>query len=56
MAASPATAADTPEPSIAELIAARPHLTMNAMDGLVIDEGVLVEIVAPGSGEPVAEG
>jgi len=27
-----------------------------AMDGLVIDEGVLFEIVAPGSGDPVAEG
>ncbi len=27
-----------------------------AMDGLVVDEGVLVEIVAPGSGDPVAEG
>jgi phenylacetate-CoA ligase len=27
-----------------------------AMEGLIVDEGVLVEIVHPGSGEPVAEG
>jgi diaminopimelate decarboxylase len=38
MAALPASVADTPEPDIAELIAARPHLSMHAMDGLVIDD------------------
>lgn len=27
-----------------------------AMEGLVVDEGVIVEIVRPGSGEPVADG
>jgi phenylacetate-CoA ligase len=26
------------------------------MEGMILDEGVLVEIVAPGTGEPVAEG
>jgi diaminopimelate decarboxylase len=29
---------DTPEPSAAELIAGRPHLTMHGMDGLMIDD------------------
>jgi diaminopimelate decarboxylase len=38
MSALSTTVADTSEPSIAELISARPHLTMHAMDGLVIDE------------------
>ncbi|MEM9581474.1 MAG: phenylacetate--CoA ligase family protein [Pseudomonadota bacterium] len=27
-----------------------------AMDGMILDEGVIVEIVTPGTGEPVAEG
>ncbi len=27
-----------------------------AMDGMIVDEGVLVEIVRPGTGEPVADG
>ena len=51
MAAPPATAADTPEPSIAELIAARPHLTMHAMDGLVIDD-VPLNRIADAAGTP----
>jgi len=28
----------------------------DAMDGMIIDEGVIVEIVTPGTGDPVAEG
>ncbi len=40
------------EPSIAELIAARPHLTMHAMDGLVMD-GVPLARVADALGTPV---
>ena len=44
MAALTATVADTPEPEIAELIAARPHLTMHAMDGLVMDDVPLIRI------------
>ena len=28
----------------------------SAREGLVLDEGVIVEIVRPGSGDPVAEG
>src|SRR5947208_5135153 len=43
--------ADTPEPGIAELIAARPHLTMHAMDGLVIDD-VPVNQIADTGGTP----
>ncbi len=35
---------DTPEPTIAELIAGRPHLAMHAMDGLVIDDVPLNQI------------
>jgi diaminopimelate decarboxylase len=37
MAAPPTPVVDTPEPGIAELLAARPHLNMHAMDGLLID-------------------
>jgi diaminopimelate decarboxylase len=51
MAALPATAADAPEPDIAELIAARPHLTMHAMDGLVIDD-VPLNRIADAVGTP----
>jgi diaminopimelate decarboxylase len=40
------------EPSVAELIAARPHLTMHAMDGLVMD-GVPLARVADALGTPV---
>ncbi len=38
MATISTAAADMPEPTAAELIAQRPHLTMHAMDGLLIDE------------------
>lgn len=38
MAASPAPAADTADPTIAELIAARPGLSLHAMDGLLLDD------------------
>ncbi len=43
---------DTPEPSIADLIAARPHLAMHAMDGLVIDD-VPLNAIADHVGTPV---
>jgi len=49
----PATAQhDTPEPSAAELIAARPHLAMHAMDGLVIED-VPLNAIADEFGTPV---
>ena len=48
---SPALLADAPEPSAAELIAARPHLAMHAMDGLVMD-GVPLARVADALGTP----
>jgi diaminopimelate decarboxylase len=51
MAALPAPVADTPEPDIAELIAARPHLTMHAMDGLLIDD-VPLHRIADAVGTP----
>src|SRR5271165_1774013 len=38
MAAHAALPADTPDPTVAELIAARPWLAMHAMDGLVLDD------------------
>jgi diaminopimelate decarboxylase len=45
------TAADTPDPNTAELIAARPHLRMHTMDGLVIDDvplnGIADEVGTP---------
>ena len=50
MAASPST--DTPDPTAAELIAARPHLAMHAMDGLVIDD-VPLNAIADDVGTPV---
>jgi diaminopimelate decarboxylase len=46
------SAPDTPEPTAAELIAARPHLTLHAMDGLVIDD-VPLNAVADEVGTPV---
>jgi diaminopimelate decarboxylase len=49
--ASPAPVIDTPEPDIAELIAGRPHLTMHAMDGLVMD-GVPLNRIADVVGTP----
>lgn len=50
--AAPATLpAETPDPSIAELIAARPQLAMHAMDGLLLD-GVPLNQVADDHGTP----
>ena len=43
---------DTPEPTAAELIAARPHLAMHAMDGLVMDD-VPLNAIADDIGTPV---
>ncbi len=43
---------DTPDPSAAELIAARPHLAMHAMDGLMIDD-VPLNAIADEVGTPV---
>jgi diaminopimelate decarboxylase len=43
---------DTPDPTAAELIAARPHLAMDAMDGLMIDD-VPLNAVADEAGTPV---
>jgi diaminopimelate decarboxylase len=43
---------DTPEPTAAELIAARPHLAMHAMDGLLIDD-VPLNAIADEVGTPV---
>lgn len=40
-----------PDPSVAALIAARPHLTMHAMDGLVL-EGVPLNAIADALGTP----
>ena len=45
-------APDTPEPTAAELIAARPHLAMHAMDGLMIDD-VPLNAIADDVGTPV---
>ena len=42
---------DSPDPSIAELIAARPHLRLHAMDGLVMDD-VPLNAVADAVGTP----
>jgi diaminopimelate decarboxylase len=50
MVANPAH--DLLEPSAAELIAARPHLTMHALDGLVIDD-VPLNAIADQLGTPV---
>jgi diaminopimelate decarboxylase len=43
---------EAPEPTIAELITARPHLKMHAMDGLVIED-VPLNAVADAVGTPV---
>ena len=43
---------DDADPTIAELIAARPHLSMHAMDGLLM-EGVALQAVADAVGTPV---
>ena len=43
---------DTPEPTTAELIAARPHLAMHAMDGLVMDD-VPLNAIADAAGTPI---
>src|SRR5579872_6972036 len=51
MAASPSPVATTPEPDITELIAARPHLAMHAMDGLMMD-GVPLRAIADAAGTP----
>jgi diaminopimelate decarboxylase len=51
MALSAAALSDA-EPTIAELIAARPHLSMHAMDGLVMD-GVPLAAIADAVGTPV---
>ena len=42
---------DAPDPSIAELIAARPHLAMHAMDGLVMED-VALNGIADAVGTP----
>ncbi len=44
MATPAALAADTPDPSVAELIAARPWLSMHAMDGLLLDDVPLNQV------------
>lgn len=46
-----ASEANTPEPSIAELIAARPHLRLHAMDGLLLED-VPLNRVADAVGTP----
>ena len=49
--AHPAPLHDLPDPSTAELIAARPHLTLHAMDGLLM-EGVPLSAIADALGTP----
>jgi diaminopimelate decarboxylase len=51
MATVPLPIAGDDEPTIAELIAARPHLAMHAMDGLVM-EGVPLAAIADALGTP----
>ena len=51
MALSMPAPTETPTPSIAELIAARPHLTMHAMDGLLLDD-VPLNAIADSLGTP----
>lgn len=51
MVATDHPASDAPEPTAAELIAARPHLSMHAMDGLVMDD-VPLNAIADGVGTP----
>jgi diaminopimelate decarboxylase len=47
----PAPLIDAADPSVAELVAARPHLAMHAMDGLVL-EGVPLARIADALGTP----
>ncbi len=49
--AAPAPLSDTPDPSVAALIAARPHLSMHAHDGLLL-EGVPLARIAQVLGTP----
>ncbi len=49
--ANPAPLHDLPDPSTAELIAARPHLKLHAMDGLLM-EGVPLNAIADRLGTP----
>ena len=49
--ASPAPVLDTPDPTTAELIAARPHLSLHARDGLLM-EGVPLGQIAAAIGTP----
>ena len=51
MATVSTAAADMPESTAAELIAQRPHLTMHAMDGLLIDD-VPLNAIADAVGTP----
>lgn len=47
----PLAVIEAPDPTIAELIAARPHLSMHAMDGLLM-EGVPLNAIADAVGSP----
>jgi diaminopimelate decarboxylase len=49
--AQPSPVSDLPDPSVAELLAARPHLSMHAQDGLVL-EGVPLKRIADVVGTP----
>jgi len=51
MAASAALAFESPDPTVAELIAARPWLSMHAMDGLILDD-VPLNRIADAVGTP----
>jgi diaminopimelate decarboxylase len=51
MAVPSAPVADIPEPGSTELLAARPHLSMHAMDGLLIDD-VPLNCIADAVGTP----
>ena len=51
MASDPASTLDDEDPTIAELIAARPQFAMHAMDGLVMD-GVPLNAIADALGTP----
>jgi diaminopimelate decarboxylase len=52
MAAIPHDPSAGPDPTIAELIAARPHLHMHAMDGLLMED-VPLQAIADAAGTPV---
>jgi diaminopimelate decarboxylase len=49
--ANPAPVSDLPDPTVAELLAARPHLSMHAHDGLLL-EGVSLKRIADVVGTP----